>query len=67
MGPSFPCFEILRYNRTAVDRVMKKDVFKVSILRDPLSNFMSSWKYYNGLTKEMRVKIREDMKRTFNM
>lgn len=51
-----------RYNRTAVDRVMKKDVFKVSILRDPLANFMSSWKYYNGLTKEMRIKIRADMK-----
>jgi len=64
--PDRPLFDIsyvhMRYNRTAVDRVMKKDVFKVSILRDPLSNFMSSWKYYNGLTKEMRVKIREDMK-----
>lgn len=23
--------------------------------RDPVANFMSSWKYYHGLTKEMRL------------
>ena len=28
---------------------------------------MSSWKYYNGLTKEMRVKINADIKPTLDM
>ena len=23
--------------------------------RDPVANFMSTWKYYHGLTKEMRL------------
>ena len=50
-----------RYNKTAIDNVMHPSTFKVSILRDPLDNFMSSWKYYNGLTKEMRVKINDDI------
>ena len=39
---------------------MKKDVFKVSILRDPLTNFISGWKYYNGLIEKMRKTIRND-------
>ena len=50
-----------RYNRTAIDNLMHPSTFKVTILRDPLDNFLSSWKYYNGLTKEMRVRINEDI------
>ena len=32
-------------------------VFRIIIQnkRDPVANFMSSWKYYHGLTKEMRL------------
>ena len=40
---------------------MHPNTFKVSILRDPLANFISSWKYYNDLTKVMRNKINEDI------
>ena len=45
-----PKFDIsyihMRYNKTAVDNVMHPDSFKLTILRDPLTNFVSSWKYY---------------------
>lgn len=44
----------MRYNKTAVDHLMHPETRKVTILRDPMANFMSSWKYYHGLTKEMR-------------
>ena len=40
---------------------MDPNTFKVSILRDPFENFMSSWKYYNGLTRSLRVKVNEDI------
>ena len=47
----------MRYNRTAVEMVMKPDTKKISILRDPLTNFVSSWRYYNGLMKDMRQSL----------
>lgn len=54
-----PTFDIsyvhMRYNKTAIDKLMHPETRKVSILRDPVANFMSSWKYYHGLTKEMRL------------
>jgi len=57
-----PAFDIsyvhMRYNRTAVDRLMHSETRKVTILRDPMDNFMSSWKYYHGLTKEMREMLK---------
>lgn len=53
-----PKFDIsyvhMRYNKTAVDIVMQPDTKKISILRNPLDNFVSSWRYYNGLMKDMR-------------
>lgn len=53
-----PKFDIsyvhMRYNKTAVDMVMQPDTKKISILRNPLDNFVSSWRYYNGLMKDMR-------------
>jgi len=36
---------------------MHPNTFKISILRDPVSNFMSSWKYYNGLLQELRKDV----------
>lgn len=63
--PDRPRFDIsyvhMKYNRTAIDRLMQLNTFKISILRDPLANFMSSWKYYNGLTKELRDKVNDDI------
>ena len=53
-----PLFDIsyvhMRYNKTAVEMVMKPDTKKITILRNPLDNFISSWRYYNGLMKDMR-------------
>ena len=46
---------------------MKPNTFKISILRDPVYNFMSSWKYYDQLTEEMRVKITADMHPPINV
>ena len=34
----------MRYNKTAVDDLMHPETRKVTILRDPMANFMSSWK-----------------------
>lgn len=62
--PDRPRFDIsyihMRYNKTAVDNVMHEDTFKITILRDPMTNFMSSWKYYNGLTVDLREKVNRD-------
>ena len=30
---------------------------KITILRKPIDNFMSSWRYYNGFYKDMRRKL----------
>ena len=44
----------MRYNKTAVDDVMNDEVKKISILRDPAENFVSSWRYYSKLTEKLR-------------
>ena len=53
-----PKFDIsyvhMRYNKTAVDEVMNDEVKKISILRDPAENFVSSWRYYSKLTEKIR-------------
>ena len=54
-------FVHMKYNRTAVDELMQPDTFKVSILRDPVENFISSWRYYNGLIKDLRSKVMNDV------
>jgi len=45
-----PIFDIsyvhMRYNKTAVDKLMHPKTKKISILREPKTNFISSWKYY---------------------
>ena len=53
-----PKFDIsyvhMRYNKTAVSEVMNDEVKKISILRDPSENFISSWRYYSKLTEKLR-------------
>jgi hypothetical protein len=60
-----PKFDIsfvhMKYNQTAVNELMQPDTFKVSILRDPVENFISSWRYYNGLIKDFREMIMKDI------
>jgi len=51
----------MKYNQTAVNELMQPDTFKVSILRDPVENFISSWRYYNGLIKDFREMIMKDI------
>ena len=56
--PNKPIFDFsyahMRYNKTAVDAIMHPKTKKISILRDPTTNFISSWKYYSHLTEQMR-------------
>ena len=42
------------YNKTAIDSLMHEDTFKLTILRDPVENFKSSWIYYSHITHELR-------------
>ena len=65
-----PKFDIslvhMRYNKTAINEVMHKDMKKISILRDPVDNFISSWRYYSKLTEKLRkmlpIRIEKYMK-----
>ena len=43
-----------RNRKKSVSIHPKTDTKKISILRNPLDNFISSWRYYNALMKDMR-------------
>ena len=48
------------YNESAIDSLMHKDTKKVTILREPMENFRSSWIYYSELIHELREKLQTD-------
>ena len=45
------------YNKTAVDSLMHDNTVKLTILRDPLDNFQSSWSYYSKLISDIRDEL----------
>jgi len=59
--PKRPLFDIsyvhMRYNKTAINMLMHPDHKKITILRDPFENFISSWRYYPGFYLDMRKRL----------
>lgn len=51
-------FVHLRYNKEAIEKVMKPNTKKISILRHPEANFISSYRYYAHMMMRMRSKLR---------
>ena len=47
----------MRYNKTAVDQLMHPNHKKITILREPTTYFISSWRYYSNFYPKLRKNL----------